>query len=214
MITAIWPGKQPANPSGALRTQLSRLRSALGTDALAGRDTVELRLPVDTWIDTEAAEVAIKLADANIRDEDWKSAWAQAHITLNISGRPFLSGFEAVWVDEVRGELSELELRAREVIARSGIGLGGSELAGAERSARALVRIAPFRESGYLLLMQALAASGNTAEALWTYEQLRRLLTDELGAAPSGDVQALHRKLLGMSSTDKARTGSPESDPR
>jgi hypothetical protein len=82
------------------------------------------------------------------------------------------------------------------VIAQAGIGLGGSELAGAERSARALIRSAPFRESGHLHLMQALAASGNTAEALRTYEELRRLLADELGAAPGAEAQTLHRKLL------------------
>src|SRR5690606_20188853 len=56
LITAIWPHELPANPHAALRTQLSRLRDALGTEALAGRAAVELRLPPDTWIDIEAAE--------------------------------------------------------------------------------------------------------------------------------------------------------------
>ena len=109
----------------------------------------------------------------------------------------YLSGFDAPWVEEIRQELNELELRSREVISRAGIGLGGSELAGAERSARALIRAAPFRETGYVSLMEALAASGNTAEALRTYDDLRRLLRDELGSAPGAEVQALHRRLLG-----------------
>ena len=196
MIRAIWPDQQPANPPGALRTQLSRLRSALGAQSLAGRDTVELRLPPDTWIDVEGAERAIRVAEAALRSSAWGEAWAQAHITLNISGRPFLAGFEAPWVDDVRRELNELEMRAREAIARAGIGLGGSELASAERSARVLVREAPFRESGYLNLMRALVASGNTAEALRTYDDLRKLLVEELGSAPSAEIQALHRELL------------------
>lgn len=197
LIIALWPQTPPVDPPAALRTQLSRLRSALGSQALAGRDTVELHLPENTWIDIEAAERAMRVADAALKDRDWKDAWTQAHISLNIAGRPFLAGFEAPWVDDVRRELEELELRSREAISRAGIGLGGSELAGAERSARALIRAAPFRESGYLNLMQALAASGNTAEALRTYDQLRRLLTKELGTAPSGEIQALHRQLLG-----------------
>jgi DNA-binding SARP family transcriptional activator len=196
MITAIWPDEQPVDPSAALRTQLSRLRSALGPQALAGRDTVELHLPKDTWIDIEVADRSIRAAESALRAEDWREAWAQAHVTLNIAGRPFLAGFEAPWVDDVRSELEELELRAREAIATAGIGLGGSELAGAERAARALIRSAPFRESGYLSLMRALVASGNTAEALRTYDELRLLLVDELGTAPSGDIQALHRELL------------------
>lgn len=196
MIRAIWPDQQPVNPAAALRTQLSRLRSAMGPQSLAGRDTVELRLPPNTWIDFEVAERAIRVADAALRSGAWGEAWAQAHITLNIAGRPFLAGFEAPWVDDVRRELSELEFRSREAIASAGIGLGGSELAGAERSARALVRAAPFRESGYLNLMRALVASGNTAEALRTYDELRNLLVEELGSAPGAEIQELHHQLL------------------
>jgi DNA-binding SARP family transcriptional activator len=197
MIAAIWPDSPPLNPAAALRTQLSHLRSALGVKALAGRDTVELRLPEHTWVDIEAAERAIRVADSALKSGDWKDAWIHAHISLNIAGRPFLAGFEAPWVEEVRHELEELELRSREVISRAGVGLGGSELAGAERSARALIRAAPFRESGYLNLMEALAASGNTAEALRTYDSLRTLLNESLGSAPGAEIQALHLKLLG-----------------
>jgi DNA-binding SARP family transcriptional activator/tetratricopeptide (TPR) repeat protein len=197
LIDAIWPDSPPVDPSAALRTQLSRLRSALGPGALAGRDAVELRLPENTWIDIEAAERAILAAGSAIKATDWKDAWAHAHIALNISGRPFLAGFDAPWVEEVRRELEELLLRTREIIARAGIGLGGSELAGAERAARTLIRAAPFRESGYLHLMRALVASGNTAEALRSYDELRNLLAEELGSAPGAEIQALHKRLLG-----------------
>jgi SARP family transcriptional regulator, regulator of embCAB operon len=196
LIGAIWGDKPPIDPSAALRTQLSHLRNALGHESIAGRDTIELRLPDDTWIDIEAAERAMRVADAALGDKDWKDAWIQAHITLNIAGRPFLAGFEAPWVSELRDDLGELELHSREVIAAAGIGIGGSELPVAERSARALIRSAPFRETGYLYLMKALVASGNTAEAMRTYDRLRTLLADELGTAPGAEIQALHRRLL------------------
>lgn len=199
LIEAIWPAAAPADPAAALRTQLSRLRSVLGPDVVAGRAAVELDLPPTTWIDVEAAERSIVAADSALRSADCWEAWVQAHITLDIAGQPFLPGFEAPWVDEVRRELEELHTRSRELIARAGIGLGGSELAGAERAARALIRSAPFRESGYLLLMRALVASGNTAEALRAYDQLRNLLAEELGSAPGAEIQALHRRLLGGS---------------
>lgn len=197
LIEAIWPASAPADPAAALRTQLSRLRSVLGSEAVAGRAAVELDLPPTTWIDVEAAERSIVAADSALRSADWREAWAQAHIALNIAGQPFLPGFEAPWVDEVRRELEVLHTRSREVIAQAGIRLGGSELAGAERAARALITSAPFRESGYLLLMRALVASGNTAEALRAYDQLRNLLAKELGSAPGAEIQALHRRLLG-----------------
>jgi DNA-binding SARP family transcriptional activator len=196
LIEAIWPTAQPVHPGAALRTQLSHLRRALGVQALAGRDTVELRLPEDVWIDVEAAETAIVAAERSVVDSSWRDAWLQAHVTLNIAGRPLLGGFDAEWVREARAELVELELRAREAIAHAGIGLGGSELATAERSARAMIRTAPYRESGYLVLMEALAAAGKTTDALIAYDRLRTTLQTELGTVPGPELQALHRRLL------------------
>jgi DNA-binding SARP family transcriptional activator len=90
-----------------------------------------------------------------------------------------------------------LHLRALECDAAASLGIGGSELAAAERDAHRLIRLAPYRESGYRLLMEALAHRGNSAEALLVYEQLRTVLRDQLGARPSPATQAPHRRLLG-----------------
>jgi DNA-binding SARP family transcriptional activator len=45
-------------------------------------------------------------------------------------------------------------------------------------------------------LMEALGRRGNLAEALRAYERLRVLLREELGVAPSPELQAVHRRLL------------------
>lgn len=95
---------------------------------------------------------------------------------------------------------ADVHLRALECDGVASLGLGGSEVAAAERDARRLVRLAPYRESGYQLLMRALDQKGECAEALLAYEQLRTVLRDELGATPSPLSQALHRRLLGDSS--------------
>jgi SARP family transcriptional regulator, regulator of embCAB operon len=44
--------------------------------------------------------------------------------------------------------------------------------------------------------MLTLDGRGNRAEALRAYEELRLLLRDELGTAPSPATQELHRSLL------------------
>ena len=54
------------------------------------------------------------------------------------------------------------------------------------------MREAPLREAGHRLLMEALAARGEVAEALAAYERLRVLLREELGTAPGEAVRALH----------------------
>ena len=83
-----------------------------------------------------------------------------------------------------------------ECYATACLELGGPELPGAERAARELLELAPLRETGHLLLMRALAASGNVAEALAAYERLRVLLRDELGVDPCRAVQDAHAELL------------------
>lgn len=62
-----------------------------------------------------------------------------------------------------------------------------------------LTELAPYRESGHRILMEALERRGNIAEALRAYERLRVLLRAELGIAPSPTVQAVHRRLLQLS---------------
>ena len=58
--------------------------------------------------------------------------------------------------------------------------------------ARTLIDAEPYRESAYMLLMEALAAQGNVAEGLRVFESLRTLLREELGTMPSPEALAVH----------------------
>ncbi len=75
--------------------------------------------------------------------------------------------------------------------------LGGPELPQAANCARRLIELAPFRETGHRILMEALERSGNVAEALRVYDRLRITLREELGIAPSPALQDVHRRLVG-----------------
>jgi DNA-binding SARP family transcriptional activator len=44
--------------------------------------------------------------------------------------------------------------------------------------------------------MEVLAARGDTATALAVYEQLRRIVRDELGVDPGPAAQQIHHRLL------------------
>jgi hypothetical protein len=68
-------------------------------------------------------------------------------------------------------------------------------VAGAGAS-RELVGVAPYRESGYRLLMTALVARGNGTEATRVYDTLLHRLWDDLGVLPSDASRALHAELL------------------
>jgi DNA-binding SARP family transcriptional activator len=196
LVEAVWPGNPPRAWEAALNALVSKLRRVTGPDVLDGRSQLRLNLPADAWIDLEAAADGIHRAESAIAQRQWARAWGPAHVVVHTANRGFLEDFDAPWIDERRRELTELQLRGLECLAAAGIGLGGTELATAERAARRLVREAPFRETGYRFLMEVLAAQGNAAEALRAYDQLRCLLRDELGVAPGAEVQALYERLL------------------
>jgi DNA-binding SARP family transcriptional activator/class 3 adenylate cyclase len=197
LIDALWPSGAPDGADSALSALLSKLRRALRPHPVEGRSDLQLRLPARSWIDLEAAMEAIHRAESALMRQDWTAAWGAARVTLHIARRPFLSGSDAPWIDDQRRRLSDMYIRSLETTAAAAIAIGGTELHTAERSARTLIEEATYRESGYRLLMEAMARGDNIGEALQVYEVLRRRLRDELGAAPSPAMRERHRQLLG-----------------
>jgi SARP family transcriptional regulator, regulator of embCAB operon len=196
LLVAGWGEDAPAEAGNALSVALSRLRHSLGADRLRGRTEVELLLPPATFVDAEAALEGAHRAESAIAEGRWAQAWGPAGIAYHVATRPFLTGLEASWIDEWRRRLEEVRLRGLECFAAASLGLGGPALAQAEERARMLTELAPYRETGHRLLMEALERRGNLAEALRAYERLRVLLREELGVAPSPTIQAVHRRLL------------------
>jgi predicted ATPase/tetratricopeptide (TPR) repeat protein len=196
LIGALWPERPPVSQDAALRTLLSRLRAGLGRSAVAGRDQLILNLPEPVWVDLEAAGTELQRALGALDRADARAAWGLAQVPLNIASRGLLPGTEASWLEPRRRELEDVRLQSLEVIARAGLRMGGAQLTSVERAARSLIDSEPYRESGYVLLMESLAARGNVAEGLRVFERLRALLRDELGTAPSPEAIAAHERLL------------------
>ena len=199
LLMAGWGQDAPAEARNALSVLLSKLRHSLGADRLRGRTEIELLLPQATFVDVEAALEGAHRAESAIAEGRWAQAWGPAGIAYHIATRPFLTGLEAPWIDQWRRRLEEVRLRGLECFAAAGLGLGGPALAQAEERARTLTELAPYRETGHCILMEALERRGNVAEALRAYERLRVLLREELGIVPSPTVQAVHRRLLLLS---------------
>jgi DNA-binding SARP family transcriptional activator len=197
LLAALWWRDAPAGVSGTLSTLLSRTRRVLGDERLCGKSELRLVLSPDAWVDIEVAAQCVHVAESAVAQGDYRGAWAPARAALNAAARGFLPGHEAPWIDEKRGDVDNIKIRALEAIAASGLELRGTELASVERAARALIAAAPFRESGYRYLMEYFAVRGDAAEALRVYDGLRRLLADELGTAPSARLQEMHGDLLG-----------------
>jgi DNA-binding SARP family transcriptional activator len=203
LLDAVY-GEASLDHQPRLSVLLSRLRSVVGSELLSGRSQIELVLPPDVFVDVEAALEALHRAESHVAAREWAEAWGPAGIAYHVASRPLLAGHDRPWLDEWRRRLDDVRLRGLECFAAARLGLGGPTLPQAEECGRRLIALAPFRESGHRILMEALEQRGNTAEALLVYDRLRVQLRDELGIAPSQSVQSVYRRLLGDAPASRA----------
>lgn len=197
LIEVLWYPSGPGQGAPASFTVLlSKTRAVLRPIEIRGRGSLQIMLPPDSSIDAAVGAAALHDAEAAAGRNDWHQAWTQALTTLFVTQRQFLSDIEHPWVDERRRDARHDHDRALACYAEACLHLGAAELPSAERSARRLIDSQPLSETGYCLLMRALARRGDRAAALAVYDQLRRLLRDDLGVSPGPTTQAVHARLI------------------
>ena len=199
LMTALWGDAAPDAADASLNALVSRIRSALGrlgpeerAELRGATGTYELVLPDGTFVDRERAWDAIHHVRAIRRRGDLAEAWAEAVIAHEIAARGFLPGEDGDWIEAERRVLRDIELQSLEAIAEAEISEGRP--AEAERVARTLISRDALRESGYRLLMRALAAGGNGAQAARVMEECRLALATA-DASPSAETERVYREL-------------------
>jgi DNA-binding SARP family transcriptional activator len=198
LLVAVYGEEAAADHRDRFSVLLSRLRRVVGAEVLTGRTQIELVLPADAFVDVEAAVEALHRGESHVAKAEWAPAWGPASLAYDVTSRPLLPGHDRPWLEDWRRRLDDTRLNGLECVAAASLGIGGPELAQATSCARRLIELAPFRETGHRILMEALERSGNVAEALRVYDRLRIMLRDELGIAPGPAVQEVHRRLLGI----------------
>ena len=203
LVTALWGEMLPQDPAGALRTQVSRLRRALGP---AGGSLVtadggyRLRLQRDQ-LDTARFEAALAAAT----QADGEPALTVLDEALGLWRGPALAEFAGQpFAQPEAVRLDELHVVARERRAGLLLSLGATEEAVA--ALRAVVAGHPERERARGLLMQALYRDGRHTDALATFRSWRRYLSEELGLDPSPELRRMEQDIL--------RHALPGPDPR
>ena len=201
LLMAVYGEQATPDHHPRLSVLLSKLRRVVGPELLAGRSEIELVLPPGAFVDVEAALEAGHRAESHIANGEWAEAWGPAGVAYHVANRPLLQGQDRPWLEEWRRRLDDVRLRGLECFAAARLGLSGPTLPQAEDCGRRLIELAPYRESGHRILMEALERRGNVAEALLVYDRLRVLLRDELGIAPGSAVQTVYRRLLDGTTT-------------
>jgi DNA-binding SARP family transcriptional activator len=193
LTSAVWE-RTPASPASNIRTYVRQLRQVLG-DRLATR-TPGYQLTVgDGELDVAVFEELADRGGKALGRDDLTAGMAYLSRALHLwRGAPLegLAPGSALAVEAVR--LAERRMSVVEQLVNVRISLG--QYAEAVAQLRRLIVDNPLRERLWARLMDALYRSGRRAEALDAYQQVRRLLVDELGVEPGQELRQTHRAIV------------------
>jgi predicted ATPase/DNA-binding SARP family transcriptional activator len=211
LIELLWPEADLESGRQSLRSVLHALRRLLeppdtppGTVLIADHSTVRLNPAVVT---TDVAEFRAALAAAARADAPGERAGLLASAVALYQGE-LLPGFYESWVLAERQPLAEAYLAALHqlVVALEQTG----DLEGALGYARQAVSADPLREEAHYDVMRLYAAVGQPSATLRQYQELERVLREELGETPSAATRALAEELRDSArSVVAARTPRP-----
>lgn len=197
LIHALWDDP-PKSARITAQGYVKSLRHLLADDSKSRIMTAEpgyLIVVRDGELDLHAFRRLRDAGQAAARNLDWVTAAAKLRAALRLwRGEPLLDvPSSALLRDEVPA-LTETRLQAFELWADAELALGRhAELAA---QLRRLVAAYPLREKFHAQLMLAQYRCGLHAEAIGTYQRLRRLLAGELGIDPGPDLRELHQRML------------------
>ena len=199
LIAGLWPDPPPDSALTGLRVYIFRLRRALSasglTDLLTTRSGGYVLSLGAAKLDATVFEERVASGRARLDAGDPLAAAADLRQALELWRGPALS--EVADADFARTEaarLDEARLCAIEDRIVTDLACGRHVALIAELDE--LVSRHPYRERFWAQRMLALYRAGRQAEALAAYQEVRRLLADELGLEPSSDLAQLEQQIL------------------
>lgn len=213
LVDGLWGAALPDDPGNTLQGKASQLRRALERAEPGGRDLVVSGAGASGYllrsgpgaVDAERFTALLDRARAEAVPRTKADLLSEAlglwrgEAFADFAGEPFA-------LAEI-GRLEEARLTALEEQAETRLALGEhAELAG---ELGGLVAAYPLRERLRAVHLRALYGAGRQTEALESYEDLRRRLSDELGLEPGRELVSLQQAVLRQ---DFALTESPSPD--
>jgi DNA-binding SARP family transcriptional activator len=203
----LWPDVPEAQAHSSLRSALWRLQKAAPgvVDVSCGALSLARGVRVDV---RELSVWAHRALDPRTDVEQVMPP------EVELSGE-LLPGWYDDWVLLERERLRQLRLHALEAVAckLTAVGRYGE----AVQAAHAAVGAEPLRETAHRALVRIHLAQGNVAEAIRTCESFREYLFDEMGVAPSAQMEALVsglRRSRPVRAVAPVPSGTPADGPR
>ena len=197
IVAALWSETLPERPDRNLAALVSRLRRCVGRERIEG-DPSGYRLVRDatTTVDVHESRGLVEEAERDLERGLMLRAVSGAQTAEDLlgGGTALVDEPDAPWAEEIRHLVAATLSRARTCHWTAALALGEDRTA-IDLAARALAADA-LDEPACRALMRAHIRQGADGAALAAYEQLRRALSEELGADPSPATQEIYRSLL------------------
>jgi DNA-binding SARP family transcriptional activator len=207
LMEHVWVDPDPHRVGAALSQTVSRLRSALGPDLLQRLPNGGLCLRADISVDVTEAEEHLRTAQTAFARGELTSVQVAAVAVLERLQGEVLLGDAAVWLDQVRQRTIEMSAEALALLAAAA--LQTHDHARAEEAAREALELVDTDELAWGVLIEARASRGGVARATETFHEMRRLLLDRYGLAPSARLVGLHERLMDPAAEAEQRTPAP-----
>ncbi len=193
LAALLWGDMPTRQASKNLRNVLSNLRALVGEHLVISRERVAFAQDAPYWLDVELFLKALG-DDASKQDPQ------NLHRAVELVQGDFLDGFYAgdtlgfeEWVLGKRSLLNTLMVQALHTLVVKH--LERQEYAAGIEYANRLLAIEPWREETHRHLMLLYARSRQRSAALAQYEICKRVLRQELDAAPLPETTALYERI-------------------
>lgn len=186
-IEVLWPNQGADAALTRFRVSLHSLRNTLEPARATGEPSAFVRSRRDRVELTEHVDVDVQ-EFRSLTDAPPTLEAARRAIDL-YQGDFIADEVEAEWLEPVRREARQSFVEACEFAAAEHLRRG--EWAIAVKTARRAVALDAFRESPYRVQCEAHLAMGDRLAAIRVYDDLCRVLIDELGARPSWSLDDL-----------------------
>jgi len=195
LVDLLWPTAPPESGRAALHSHVSRLRGHLGAGAhrlVTAHGGYRLELDPG-GLDVERAERLFAQGRAT-RTADPAAAADVCREALALWRGPALADLRDLTALETVAEgLEQLRRELTDLLIRTALDAG--EAGGVVRLAAEALAGDPLREPAVLLLMQALAMTGQAPDALVAAREYRARLVEETGLDPSRQLGDLERTI-------------------
>ncbi|MFD5522372.1 BTAD domain-containing putative transcriptional regulator [Streptomyces sp. NPDC127066] len=204
LIDEVWADDPPQDAPAALQALVGRLRRAIGKDTVTSEaGGYRLRAARDD-VDLFVFERLVTEGRTALEEGDARTAATRLREALALWRGPALADLPDRTA-ATRPEALHLEATRSRVEADLGLGRAADVVP----ELKELTTAHPYDEALHVLLIRALRETGRGADALAAYEDVRRALTDGLGADPGPELRDLHAALLDPRDARGAREAAP-----